>query len=319
MFGIGGMFRTHADSVYPPSIQCPVCLEPWAEPRELQPCGHVFCRNCVVAVGFQCPVCRAGVTEVSEAHPILQRMADRVSVDCTKCSWRGSRVESLAHRCVDSSEITRTVLISSKSGESPCSSGSNALPVRSSIAVVRSVSDPNVRRPWCDYNLTKVAYLTLREGFEREAAGAEGLVKGAVERLLGSQGLALRHPQEELDALFDLFNDGHGDSDASPTIGLEELLTWLRYSTATTVGRVSSRSQPEVEVDESGHIGTYVRDEMKVPPGPEVGPAMPEMYPVSFAPMPDIAPYSPDAGGAPSVADLLNQFSLSPTSHATAY
>ena len=43
------------------SVECPVCLKLYSEPRILTNCGHTFCRECISRVTLQglirCPLC----------------------------------------------------------------------------------------------------------------------------------------------------------------------------------------------------------------------------------------------------------------------
>ena len=79
-------------------LECTICLEPWDNPVELQPCRHVFCARCVE--GMQsCPACRAAVTGRAAPNRILVNMANEVAVKCRRCGWTGSRELSRAHVC----------------------------------------------------------------------------------------------------------------------------------------------------------------------------------------------------------------------------
>ena len=79
-------------------LECAICLEPWKDPVELQPCKHVFCRECVQRLD-KCPDCRQGINSLAPPNRILVNMASEVQVQCKRCSWKGSRAASSTHRC----------------------------------------------------------------------------------------------------------------------------------------------------------------------------------------------------------------------------
>src|SRR3989338_8480637 len=79
-------------------FMCNICLEPWMEPSELVPCGHVFCSRCVKKLkNMKCPTCRTGFKSTQPPNRILVNQAKAVIVKCDSCSWVGSRELSVNH------------------------------------------------------------------------------------------------------------------------------------------------------------------------------------------------------------------------------
>lgn len=85
-------------SRYSKTIQCTVCSSPWLKPTELQPCGHVFCYNCV-ATCDACPACRAPIDAFVEPTKALVELVNEVFVLCEHCDWAGKRTEVPKHMC----------------------------------------------------------------------------------------------------------------------------------------------------------------------------------------------------------------------------
>ncbi|KAH9601691.1 RING-type zinc-finger [Trypanosoma melophagium] len=115
-----------------PVIVCRLCEDPWDTPVELQPCGHIFCKICLLDYksrcpstssstggstnvnkkggkttnvdtdemrGTLCPTCRSVVSGVESPNRLLVNMALAVSVRCARCGWQGSREQSEHHVC----------------------------------------------------------------------------------------------------------------------------------------------------------------------------------------------------------------------------
>lgn len=87
-------------------VRCAICLDPWTDPVELAPCGHVFCRRCASAsssalpFGGVCPTCRAALQpRLVEPNRILRNIADDVVVRCQQCGWRGAHARRFHHPC----------------------------------------------------------------------------------------------------------------------------------------------------------------------------------------------------------------------------
>ena len=94
-------------------IQCCVCLQPWDEPTELEPCKHIFCTACIRTL-VTCPDCRAPIVKRQTPNRILRNMALAVRVKCDVCSWEGSREMSQTHACA--SALLETLASTSSSG-----------------------------------------------------------------------------------------------------------------------------------------------------------------------------------------------------------
>jgi len=65
-------------------VDCPVCLQPFLEPCITKPCGHAYCRHCILRAACppelyeedqraECPVCRTTIAKL-ETSPALARL-----------------------------------------------------------------------------------------------------------------------------------------------------------------------------------------------------------------------------------------------------
>jgi hypothetical protein len=82
------------DPGYPPDVECVICLNPWTAPVELQPCGHVFCHDCVETVAT-CPSCRGPINGRHEPNRVLRNIVHSLPGKCGRCGWRGVRGQHL--------------------------------------------------------------------------------------------------------------------------------------------------------------------------------------------------------------------------------
>jgi hypothetical protein len=82
----------------PHDIMCSICRDPWDDPVELRPCGHVFCKNCIGTMLPKCPDCRQAIQARNVPNRVLLNIAQNVKVRCELCNWVGSREESKTHK-----------------------------------------------------------------------------------------------------------------------------------------------------------------------------------------------------------------------------
>jgi hypothetical protein len=84
-----------------PDLICSVCLDTWRTPVELKPCSHIFCSECIHHVPpiVKCPECRCYIEAFKAPNRVLTRLAEQVKVKCGGCQWKGTREESVGHRC----------------------------------------------------------------------------------------------------------------------------------------------------------------------------------------------------------------------------
>lgn len=79
-------------------LMCALCLDSWKEPVEMVPCGHIFCKECA-SILKSCPVCRGSIEGQRTPNRTLVNLALSVRVKCRTCGWKGTREESLHHKC----------------------------------------------------------------------------------------------------------------------------------------------------------------------------------------------------------------------------
>jgi hypothetical protein len=96
-------------------IQCGICLEPWADPVELRPCEHIYCRTCVARL-VSCPTCRRSVQEFRVPNRTLCNIAADVVVRCEGCARTGTRDASNHHVCEGSPSSAGT----KRARDEPC-------------------------------------------------------------------------------------------------------------------------------------------------------------------------------------------------------
>ena len=78
-------------------LMCVVCLYPWTDPVELQPCRHIFCRGCANLT--RCHMCRGAVASTTAPNRILVNMAKDARMKCSDCGWIGGNAERPRHTC----------------------------------------------------------------------------------------------------------------------------------------------------------------------------------------------------------------------------
>ena len=87
-------------SEIPLDVECAVCLQPWWDPCELQPCAHLFCRQCLVTWNKPtCPQCRSGIEGYKAPHRALLSIVHSLPVRCSRCEWNGPRELLARHEC----------------------------------------------------------------------------------------------------------------------------------------------------------------------------------------------------------------------------
>jgi hypothetical protein len=97
---VGIWMATQFSAVDPESvkdIECNICLEPWDDPVELEPCRHIYCRRCTESLRT-CPDCRATISNRTQPNRILINQANAAVVRCEACRWQGTREASRSHR-----------------------------------------------------------------------------------------------------------------------------------------------------------------------------------------------------------------------------
>ena len=91
----------------PKELECSICLEIWINAVEVQPCHHLFCKNCVSQLP-NCPLCRSPITSLVAPNRALVNLADGIKVKCLLCHWTGTREASRSHkeRCSQVGEMS---------------------------------------------------------------------------------------------------------------------------------------------------------------------------------------------------------------------
>lgn len=83
------------------NLFCPIGFGVLKQPRRT-PCGHVFCRGCLIrwlARDKRCPECRARVSEI-KTDRVLVNICDNLAVTCPNmCGWEGRLGNFDAHQC----------------------------------------------------------------------------------------------------------------------------------------------------------------------------------------------------------------------------
>ena len=274
----------------PNSITCAICLDPWDEPVELVPCGHVFCRccisdgaikNCHNKVATTCAICRQDVDGFCEPHPILIAMAGAVEVTCRRCHWQGTRRTAGRHLCnnwLSEEANTGKYGVPVEAQRLSRHSSSAGVSDESSSDVTRLVEVGQAHmlseRPWFDFNLKKDVYLGMKAEFETRSRGGIGLRQSDIFELLVQFDFQLKEPGAELDALFSAFQCHQRQNGL---LTFPQLLTWLKYSTAT---RPDDRRKPKTQhsrpqdcpeegaadtADSRKRIDSYVRETIGAP------------------------------------------------------
>jgi len=98
MAPVGATFSAFDDEGPAGNVDCGVCLQPWLDPTELQPCKHILCRECVGDTGC-CPKCSVKVTARVAPNRILVNQAADLRVRCDRCYATLPNKERRAHVC----------------------------------------------------------------------------------------------------------------------------------------------------------------------------------------------------------------------------
>lgn len=189
----------------PDELCCALCLDSWKNPVELQPCGHIFCQECIGAPRV-CPVCRAPVNCTKQPHRSLVNLAQNLPVRCSSCGWTGRREGSDSHTCPTASWSGSTEAPSTTNAQSTCQ-GSRQ----------QSVADT----PWLRYGLTQEEYdsiVALFVFFDSDESGH--LCREEMGRL--ARWLNFARTDDDIDRMF-----REMDEDGTGTLCLEEFLSWL--------------------------------------------------------------------------------------------
>lgn len=85
---------------YDDNLQCSFCLDAFKNPRELKPCRHIFCEDCIQHFPNNlCCICREPFEETSMPNRALVNMSLNVKTVCQQCGWVGCREKSFRHQC----------------------------------------------------------------------------------------------------------------------------------------------------------------------------------------------------------------------------
>jgi len=84
----------------PEDMQCSICFEPFLDPIEIQPCGHIFCHKCLAQLHSPvCPTCRAQPELYRRPHRVISSLVGNLHVRCLTCAWCGPRDAMPMHSC----------------------------------------------------------------------------------------------------------------------------------------------------------------------------------------------------------------------------
>ena len=67
-------------------LKCPVCMNPFLEPKILKCCQYTLCHKCVKSCGKVCPLCKQNPLPLSNPPMIIIKMLSRIEVSCKACS-----------------------------------------------------------------------------------------------------------------------------------------------------------------------------------------------------------------------------------------
>jgi Ca2+-binding EF-hand superfamily protein len=227
-------------------IECNICLEPWDDPVELEPCRHVYCRRCTESLRT-CPDCRATISNRKQPNRILINMSNGVMVRCEACRWQGTREASRSHRnCLPAAPPTAPPIGVGPSSSAPHvprpatatqqqPNGINAQPAQQINAwtpqsapsanswapqpAPRPAFDPSA--PWAQYGLDQEEYDHIMAVFMTfDDDGSNELDRREVTKLC--RWLNFAHSEADIDRMFrDM------DSDRSGKLSLDEFCRWL--------------------------------------------------------------------------------------------
>ena len=105
------------DTDEPSSLDCPVCHEPFKEPKVL-PCGHRLCRPCLLSWGqaqhdAQCPICRCNIIDASSGKKFDEMvegfptdLATKVLVECKQLLSKDHVCQACVTQCATSMCVT---------------------------------------------------------------------------------------------------------------------------------------------------------------------------------------------------------------------
>lgn len=215
---------------YSEELVCPLCLDTWKSPQEVQPCGHIFCDECFPKNASTCPICRGNVEGLKAPHRTLVALALAVKVRCERCGWEGSRESSLHHKCDKKSIAARptasTIKPPAPSNEpahspAPYDFGEGHSLYEMLTSINGGSDEFGPAQPWARYGMTEEEYLQAVSLFDFFTEGqSEELQRPQVTRLM--RWLNYAHTPQEIAAIFaDMDTDGDG------TLDKEEYLTWL--------------------------------------------------------------------------------------------
>ena len=85
-------------------LSCVVCQEVFHDPTRVEPCGHVFCAECIkqwMRKNKSCPTCRTRVKR-SAKDMLVSLLVGEVPVHCrwrkSGCAWKGQRQDWPSHQ-----------------------------------------------------------------------------------------------------------------------------------------------------------------------------------------------------------------------------
>ncbi len=96
-------------------VECAICSEPYNDPVELSPCGHVFCAKDWIRwrdlKGEQCPVCAQAVADTISPGTTLTKLIKDLVIHCPfaedGCDWKGGvLVLLICNVCFQGTKLT---------------------------------------------------------------------------------------------------------------------------------------------------------------------------------------------------------------------
>ena len=150
---IGSMVRFEFEALAEEHLflECAVCLLPWSDPRELKPCGHIFCSRCVRSTP-QCPVCRSPVGSMDTPNRVLLNVLSSLRGSCSFCpSWAGTREQFASHL---------TSCHRGQEEEQPSHRGGGGSGVDGNVDLFACIP------VWEDYDMGKEEYLVVCRAFQ---------------------------------------------------------------------------------------------------------------------------------------------------------
>jgi Ca2+-binding EF-hand superfamily protein len=220
---------THFSAVDPESvkdIECNICLEPWDDPVELEPCRHVYCRRCTESLRT-CPDCRATISNRKQPNRILINLANAAVVRCETCRWQGTREVSHGHRCGTSASSSAAVAAPAQRQQQQTPAPSAPRPQQPAPQANAWTPQPAPRppvahsAPWTLYGLDQEEYDHIMAVFMTfDTDGSGELDRREVTTLC--RWLNFAHNDADVDRMFrDM------DSDGSGSLNMDEFCRWL--------------------------------------------------------------------------------------------